>query len=216
MSTNNISAWLLNESPIVFSSNMRSALSRHARMLDQDVDRSAALDSSSSSLSFSSPTKPNQAAEANSYLDTSFTILYLLVTVFSLVGNSLILIVLLRRKRMRRPVTNFFLANITVANLIYTVCAPIKFFVYVHKYELRLGDNASCTLLPFLSSVSINVNTLSMVAASIERFIFIVFPFIEPIKKRKSGFIIFAIWIISIVISIPWFLIIKMTDNNVL
>lgn len=145
-----------------------------------------------------------------SYLNNGFAILYLLATIISLVGNSLILIVLLRRKRMRRTVTNFFLANITLANLLYTICAPIKFFMHVHNLRLDfLGGHAPCNLLPFLSAVSINVNTFSMVAASIERFIFIVFPFMESMNKRKSGFIILSIWIISVLVSMPWFFILK-------
>lgn len=151
--------------------------------------------------------KYGEVEEQYPYLTTAFTIAYSMVTVLSLVGNSLILVVLLRRKRMRRTVTNFFLANITIANLVYTICAPLQFFVHAHHITLPWGT--ACTLLPFASTLAINVNTFSMMAASIERFVAIVYPFVAKLKKRKCGFIIAAIWIVSIVVSLPWFLLVR-------
>lgn len=140
------------------------------------------------------------------YLTSIFTFAYFLVTILSLIGNSLILIVLLRRKRMR-TVTNFFLANITIANLLYTVCAPLHFLVTSHGHWI-LAD-AMCTLLPFLSTLSINVNTFTMIAASIERFVVIVYPFLAKLTKNKCIASIGVIWVLATLFSVPWLFLLK-------
>lgn len=159
----------------------------------------------------SHPTQPvvdDSVSLSHEYLTTAFTFAYVLVTVLSLVGNSLILVVLLRRKRMRRTVTNFFLANITLANLIYTVCAPLQFAFNAHRVNWP-ATSAMCTLLPFVSTVAINVNTFSMVAASVERYTAIAYPLANKLNKRKCCFIIVGIWVIATTVALPWFFLIR-------
>lgn len=154
------------------------------------------------------------------HMTAAFTLAYAIVTALSLVGNTLILIVLVRRKRMRRTVTNFFLANITLANLVYTVCAPLKFFSIAdsdrrHYYgeqssfTAALPPNFVCKVLPFVSTVAINVNTFSMVAASVERFATIVYPFVGKLGKRTCLLSLVAIWILACLVSAPWFVVVS-------
>jgi hypothetical protein len=64
------------------------------------------------------------------YVYLFFVFSYTLITVLSLGGNLLILMVILKRRM--RVVTNFFLANITIANLIYTICSPLHFIAEVN------------------------------------------------------------------------------------
>lgn len=48
-------------------------------------------------------------------------IFYTLVIIFSLVGNVLIIVIVARQKRMR-TVTNFYMVNLAVADLLVTLC----------------------------------------------------------------------------------------------
>lgn len=142
---------------------------------------------------------------------TLFIILYSSITILSFMGNTIILIVILRRRRMR-VVTNFFLANITIANLIYTVCAPLQFIdeMYINWTYVDL----MCPLLPFFSTLSINVNTSTMIAASMERLFVIVYPFKCKLTKKKTLLIIAGIWLGSALFSSPWLIALRIEKIN--
>ena len=100
--------------------------------------------SSSSSSEASSSSLHHHSSSANiinthqnnnfnhQYLYLFFVFSYTLITVLSLGGNLLILMVILKRRM--RVVTNFFLANITIANLIYTICSPLHFIAEVEIF----------------------------------------------------------------------------------
>lgn len=157
--------------------------------------------SEQSSLSLSDNYRPKHK---NTHILIMFIIFYSLVTVLSLIGNVIILIVLIKRRRMR-IVTNFFLANITVANLLYTLCAPLHFIN--ETYGEWIYFDIMCQLLPFLSTLSINLNTFTMIAASLERLVVIVYPFKSKLTKHKCSLIILLIWILAILASLPWIII---------
>ncbi|CAF0910827.1 unnamed protein product [Brachionus calyciflorus] len=158
----------------------------------------------------SSDTSTTNSSEIPIWYSTIFSILYALITILSLIGNTIILIVILRRRRMR-VVTNFFLANITIANLIYTCCAPLQFIDELYGYWVY--NQIMCPLLPFFSTLSINVNTMSMIAASIERLVVIVFPYKPKLTKKNTLLVILFIWIFSILTSLPWIFLLKL--NNI-
>jgi hypothetical protein len=134
-----------------------------------------------------------------------FIIIYSIVAILSLIGNSIILIVILRRRRMR-IVANFFLANITVANLLYTVCAIIQLIIEIKD---QFYFSLMCKLVPFLSTMAINVNIFTIIAASIERLIVISNPFKCKLSKSKCFFILNLIWLLSVCSSIPWLVTLK-------
>nr|QVK45770.1 G protein-coupled receptor [Proales similis] len=149
---------------------------------------------------------------ASSRLFVMFVILYSTATVLSASSNLLILFVLMRPSNLR-SVTNLFLANITVANLIYTCCAPFQFWL-----ELSANLNLPalmCKLLPVLSTTSINLNTFTMIAASLECYVVIVFPFRPKLSRAQCLLIIAFIWLLSVAISLPWtFIVHQVSDQD--
>ena len=150
--------------------------------------------------------------EHHSMIETVFFILYLVVALLSLLVNIIILIVIIRRRRMR-IVENYFLANINVANLMYTFCAPLHFLNVTYGRQMIYFD-VTCQLLPFFSTLSINLNTFTMIAASFERLSSIVFPFNNKMTKQHCIFIIFFMWLLAILVSIPWILLLQVEYIN--
>jgi hypothetical protein len=108
--------------------------------------------------------------EEKPYIVMSFIVMYSLVTIFSILCNVTILTVILRRRRMR-TVMNFFIANIVVANLLYTVCVP--FHVVAIIYDKSFLIDFMCPMLPLFETAFINANTFTMVAASMDQLIII-------------------------------------------
>ena len=140
---------------------------------------------------------------------TSLIIAYLVIFVLSLIGNSVIIIVIIRKKRMR-TINNFFLANITISNLIYTFCAPFPFIIEINEQNGQwIFPDILCPILPFLNTLSVNVNTLTMTASSFERLVAIICPLKTKLSKKNCFIVIFFIWVLSAASSLPWALLMK-------
>jgi len=96
---------------------------------------------------------------------TLFILMYSLIFLISLIANSLLLVILCRRKRMR-TVNNFFLANITASNLIYTLFAPFPFII-----ELENVNKAWI----FLDSIQIKINQKRMLSYNHSNLVYLNF-----------------------------------------
>jgi ABC-type multidrug transport system fused ATPase/permease subunit len=144
---------------------------------------------------------------------TFFFILYALIFLISLLGNCLLLVILCRRKRMR-TVNNFFLTNIAISNLIYTLFAPFPFIVELEDVNKAwIFFDFMCPIIPFLNTVAINLNTITMIVSSVDRLIEIICPLRSKLGEKKCSLIILVIWIISIVFSWPWNILIKVQEQ---
>lgn len=152
--------------------------------------------------------------ELSNYHSVMFILIYSMVFLLSLIGNLIILIIICRRKRMR-TVNNFFLANITISNLIYTLCAPFPFIIEINNKESEwIFYDFMCPIIPLLNTVAINLNTITMIVSSVDRLIVIMCPFRIKLSKRKCISIISLIWFISIVFSLPWSFLLKVQESN--
>ena len=129
------------------------------------------------------------------------TIVYCLLFVVSLTGNSLIGLIVYKTKTMRKPI-NFLILNMAMSDLLY----PIFLFpweiteVHVSSWLISgpLGQ-ALCKLAPFLADVSHGVSTQSLVPIAVDRFVAVVFPLRSPLISTKlCRFYIPATWIVSI------------------
>jgi len=144
---------------------------------------------------------------------TLFILMYSLIFLISLIANSLLLVILCRRKRMR-TVNNFFLANITASNLIYTLFAPFPFIIELENVNKAwIFLDFMCPIIPFLNTLAINLNTITMIVSSIDRLIQIICPFKSKLTKRECSAIIIVIWFISILFSLPWNILIRVQEE---
>jgi hypothetical protein len=129
-------------------------------------------------------------------------VLYIIAMLISLVGNMLIILVILFNKFMRKS-TNFFILNLAICDLaILFSCMWVQIIVSVSKYWI--WGELFCKVNSFLQMVSIIASVLTLSLISCDRYIGILHPLKSKIITRRSYyFFIAAIWIVSIVISIP-------------
>ena len=114
-----------------------------------------------------------------------------------------------------RLVNNLFLTNITVSNLVYTLFAPFPFIMELqNENKAWIFFDFMCPIIPFLNTVAINLNTLTMIVSSVDRLIQIICPLRTKLSKKKFSFIILIIWIFSILLSLPWNFLIKVEEKN--
>ena len=140
----------------------------------------------------------------NVYSKVFLVLIYACVFFMSLLGNSLLLWIIYRTKRMK-TVNNFFLANILVSNLLYTLCAPFPFIIeIIEKNDEWVFHEILCPIVPIMNTISINLNTFTMIGSALERLIVIIYPFKTKLSKKNCFIIILLIWFVSILLALPW------------
>ncbi|XP_076686410.1 cholecystokinin receptor type A [Andrena cerasifolii] len=119
-----------------------------------------------------------QSGQAN-LLESLIIPLYGTIFLLSVVGNSLVLITLARNKRMR-TVTNVYLLNLAVSDLLLGVfCMPFTLLGQMLK-NFVFGITL-CKLIPYFQAVSVSVGVWTLVAISLERY----FAICRPLKSRR-------------------------------
>ncbi|XP_031849886.1 cholecystokinin receptor type A isoform X2 [Nomia melanderi] len=112
-------------------------------------------------------------------LETLIIPLYGTIFLLSVVGNSLVLITLARNKRMR-TVTNVYLLNLAVSDLLLGVfCMPFTLLGQILK-NFVFGITL-CKLISYFQAVSVSVGVWTLVAISLERY----FAICRPLKSRS-------------------------------
>ncbi|XP_076336271.1 cholecystokinin receptor type A-like [Tachypleus tridentatus] len=128
---------------------------------------------------------------------------YLLIFVLAVLGNVLVIVTLTQNKRMR-TVTNVFLMNLAVSDLLLGVfCMPFTLVGSLLR-NFIFGD-VMCRLIPYLQAVTVSVSVWTLVTISMERF----FAICRPFRSRQwqtishSYKVIVSIWVGSLLIMLP-------------
>ena len=134
------------------------------------------------------------------YIILFLSLLYGAISIISVFGNSLIIWTVMRNKRMRN-VTNYFISNLAIADIIIGVLvAPFQFQTAL--LQRWIFPRILCKIAPFAATLSVNVSILTLVAISIDRYHVILYPFKQKLRMKQCYFIIIFIWLISLLLSI--------------
>ncbi|XP_037532387.1 cholecystokinin receptor type A [Nematolebias whitei] len=146
----------------------------------------------------------NLPAEPKDINQTVRIILYSLIFLLSVLGNSLIIAVLVRNRRMR-TVTNLFLLSLAVSDLMVSlVCIPFTFIPNLMR-DFIFGTGI-CKLVMYFMGVSVSVSTFNLVAISLERYSAICNPLTSRAWQTKShaAKVITATWVASFILMLPY------------
>ncbi|XP_007551405.1 cholecystokinin receptor type A [Poecilia formosa] len=134
-------------------------------------------------------------------------ILYSIIFLLSLIGNSIIIIVLLPvgRRQWQKTITNLFLLSLAVSDLLVSlVCIPFTLIPNVMKdFIFGLG---MCKMVMYFMGVSVSVSTFNLVAISIERYYAICSPLASMTWQTKSHAkkVITSTWVVSSILMLPY------------
>ncbi|KAK2585116.1 hypothetical protein KPH14_008627 [Odynerus spinipes] len=126
-------------------------------------------------------TSATTVAQSNqdNFLEGLIVPLYGIIFFLSVVGNCLVLITLARNKQMR-TVTNVYLLNLAVSDLLLGVfCMPFTLLGQMLK-NFVFGITM-CKLISYFQAVSVSVGVWTLVAISLERY----FAICRPLKSRR-------------------------------
>ncbi|CAB3378575.1 Hypothetical predicted protein [Cloeon dipterum] len=129
--------------------------------------------------------------------------LYAIIFILSIIGNSLVVITLMQNRRMR-TVTNVFLLNLAIADLLLGVfCMP--FTLVGQLLSNFIFGYAMCKVIPYFQAVSVFVTVWTLVAISMERY----FAICRPLQSRQwqtrfhAYKVIGYVWLAAFVLNLP-------------
>ncbi|XP_068233958.1 neuropeptide SIFamide receptor-like [Palaemon carinicauda] len=135
-------------------------------------------------------------------IGTVLCLSYILVFILGLIGNCLVIAVVFRTPRMR-TVTNFFIVNLAVADVLVIVfCLPATLLSTIY-YPWMLGW-VMCKSVAYVQGVSVSASVNSLVAVTLDRLLAIWFPLKMQITTPRARAIIVIIWIMAITSAIPY------------
>lgn len=130
---------------------------------------------------------------------------YLAVFALGLVGNALVCFVVWNDRQLR-TVTNLFIVNLAVADLvIVVVCLPPTVLGDVTE-TWYLGP-VMCKIVLYLQGVMVSVSVLTLTVISVERYYAICHPLLFKAKSRRARLMIFVVWLVSLAIILPEFVV---------
>jgi len=129
------------------------------------------------------------------------SVIYGSVSAVAVVGNLLVIIVVLANARMR-TVTNYFIANLSIADvMIGCLSIPFQFqAALLQRWDL---PEILCPVAPFVKELSVNVSILTLTVISVDRYHAIVRPLSPGWTGRKAYLIMTVVWAVSVVSSLP-------------
>ena len=149
---------------------------------------------------------------------TVIKILMVTVSIFGIVANLKVIIIIMRNKDLRTPLT-MLLMNLSIADLVAGISIYPFVFVDVSRTELTAAEkNIMCAfspaMVPFFVAAGESIFTLC--AISISRFIIIKYPMRLNLKLTKRGSLIFSLisWVVSIALMIPNAMSVRYEDHT--
>jgi hypothetical protein len=137
--------------------------------------------------------------EIPGFLMSIFTVLYYLAAVVCIVGNLLIITVVVKNRNMR-SVTNYFIANLALVDIVISVLStPLQFKAAMLQFWP--WPHPLCKLAPFATSLNINVSVSTLATISLDRFYVIFFPLKPKLRPKHFVFIMCVIWIVALSIA---------------
>ncbi|XP_066429704.1 neuropeptide Y receptor type 2 isoform X2 [Eleutherodactylus coqui] len=126
---------------------------------------------------------------------------YSTIILLGVIGNTLVIYVVIKFKTMR-TVTNYFIANLAVADLmVNTLCLPFT-LVYTLLDEWKFGI-VLCHLVTYAQGLAVHVSTVTLMVIALDRHRCIVYHLESKILTKICFIIIGVTWACSAILASP-------------
>uniref|UniRef100_A0A8D9FJG2 Tachykinin-like peptides receptor 86C n=3 Tax=Cacopsylla melanoneura TaxID=428564 RepID=A0A8D9FJG2_9HEMI len=129
---------------------------------------------------------------------------FLLMLIIAIGGNVIVMWIVLAHRRMR-TVTNYFLVNLSVADVMLSVFNCVFNFIYMIHEDWNFGLTY-CAINNHVGIVTVASSVFTLTGISIDRYLAIVRPLKPRMSKRWAQVIILLIWFTSFLLGGPYLL----------
>ncbi|XP_043263422.1 QRFP-like peptide receptor isoform X1 [Colletes gigas] len=130
-------------------------------------------------------------------------VLYVPVMALAVTANVLVIAVVFKYHYMR-SVTNYFVVNLSVADLLVTtICMPVAVSQAVSVVWIH--GEVMCKLSSYLQGVAVAASVFTITAMSIDRYLAIRSPmaFRRVFNRKSTVIVIIALWLVALIIFSP-------------
>lgn len=131
-----------------------------------------------------------------------FCVFYIIIFVLGIFGNVLVIFVVGRNRQMH-TVTNLFIANQALSDVLLCMLAVPFTPLYTFMNGWVFGE-ILCHLVPYAQGVSVYISTLTLTSIAVDRFLVIIYPFHPRMMIKMCLAIIVSIWMIALLVTLPY------------
>lgn len=131
-----------------------------------------------------------------------FYIVYALIFSIGIMGNLLVCFVVARNTAMQN-VTNFFIANLAVSDILICVLAVPFTSAHIALGTWLFGETL-CHIVPFAQGVSVYVSAFTLMAIAVDRYFVIIHPFRSRMQVPLCAAIVACIWLTACMFTLPY------------
>ncbi|KAG8442658.1 hypothetical protein GDO86_011447 [Hymenochirus boettgeri] len=138
--------------------------------------------------------------------------MYIFVFLLGIIGNTLVILILLKYKKLRN-MTDIFLLNLAISDLLFVFSLP--FWIYYITNEWVFGD-ILCKLFSGVYLIGFYGASFFIILLTLDRYLAIVHA-VFAIKARSFKFGVFTsllLWGMSILVSLPGFIFYKVQKQD--
>ena len=132
-------------------------------------------------------------------------VVYSVIMLASLVGNSLVVVVVYRNKNKRmRTISNYFIVSMSCSDLLFTFCNIPLIIGKLVKEDLSVGRKMwhyVCKLT--LPLFYIEISLLSLVLITVDRFLLVFYPHKRFFTAQRARLLIGTIWLMGAIFTFP-------------
>lgn len=140
-------------------------------------------------------------------LDTSKTVQAItlgIMFVISLIGNTLMVYSLIRRRRTKKYSSSIYnlIFHLSIADLLVTVTCLFGEALWTYSVSW-VADNFTCKLLKFSQMFSLYLSTFVLVLIGLDRWTAVKYPMKALSRRRTCNRFVLTIWVLSLLLSTP-------------
>ncbi|XP_038219388.1 tachykinin-like peptides receptor 86C [Zerene cesonia] len=128
-------------------------------------------------------------------------IVFAVMLLLAVFGNTLVIWIVLAHRRMR-TVTNCFLVNLAVADLLMAALNGAPNFVFLVTANWPFGS-VTCTASNFTANLTVSAGVFTLVAITVDRYVAIVKPLQHRLSRRMARAVLLTVWFASALLALP-------------
>nr|BAO01084.1 neuropeptide GPCR A34 [Nilaparvata lugens] len=130
-----------------------------------------------------------------------WTSLFGAMLLVSTTGNTTVIWIVLAHRRMR-TVTNYFLVNLSVSDLMMSLLNCVFNFIFMLNSHWPFGS-VYCTINNFVANVTVAASVFTLVAITLDRYMAIMRPLRHRMSRRRARLLIAVVWASSCLLALP-------------